>query len=195
MESLGYKASQKSILPSDDHVVAVQELQGPADWDSLCRFIGIVKYVLQHVSKAVENLVPLLEVVKGSDWHKRKPTCRAVDGENGDARWGPAKVAAWRQLKSDLSEFTIWVAPRRGARKRVETDASDEAVGGVPLQEDGDGDWRPIALTAGKLRAPSWSILCRRRMSWRSFMGCKRGATTCKVRFWKPSRTVTRSSG
>lgn len=94
VETLRHKVSYNSILPSDDHVDAIKELQEPADWDSLCRFIWTVNYFRKLMSKAAERHSPLIEVLKGSDRNKRKLQRRKLYVENWDARWGPAQVAA-----------------------------------------------------------------------------------------------------
>lgn len=153
VEVLGHKVSHNSILPSDTHVNAIAELQEPSDGDSLTRFIGIVNYFSAHIDHSAEKLIPLHDVLRGTDWNKRKSKRASIVIPDWDSRWGPAQSAAWRCLKGDLTNPRLLAAPRSGLKKRIETDASDNAIGAVLLQEDpSTQEWDALAFTAKRLK-------------------------------------------
>lgn len=153
VEVLGHKVGHNRILPSDTHVDAIKELQEPCDGNSLTRFIGLVNYFGAHIDHAAEKLVPLLDVLRGSNWNQKKSKRAPVVIADWDLRWKPAQSAAWRQLKFDLTNPRLLATPRPGTPKRIETDASDAALGGVLLQQNPDtGEWQPLAFTAKRLK-------------------------------------------
>ena len=51
----------------------------------------------------------------------------------------------FEELKEKITSQPVLSLPRRGGKFRVETDASEHAIGGVLSQEQ-DGKWRPIAF-------------------------------------------------
>lgn len=65
---------------------------------------------------------------------------------------GEVQTRAWQELKGALSSPEILAAPRRGAPKKVMTDASTYGLGGVLLQQNDDGKWRPLSFTSRLLK-------------------------------------------
>ena len=153
VEVLGHKVAHNRISPSDSHINAIAELQEPSDGNSLTRFIGIVNYFAAHIDHSAEKLIPLLDVLRGTDWNKKKHKKAPIVIPDWSERWGPAQSAAWRHLKQDLQNPRLLATPRPGLRKRIEADASDSAVGAVLLQEDPvTKQWEALSFTAKRLK-------------------------------------------
>ena len=66
-------------------------------------------------------------------------------------QWGPFEEQAFRTLKNKLCEAPILVYPDPAKPYTVVTDASGNAVGGVLLQDHGDG-LRPLAFMSRALK-------------------------------------------
>ncbi|KAI0991156.1 hypothetical protein K3495_g17031, partial [Podosphaera aphanis] len=65
--------------------------------------------------------------------------------------WGPAQEEAFKLIKLKFKEDVLlkhfdWDRPAR-----LETDASDRATGGVLLQPDDVGNWKPVAFFSRKM--------------------------------------------
>ncbi len=60
-------------------------------------------------------------------------------------RWAVEEQQAFEWLKWAFVEAPVLMMPHMEAPFRVETDASDFAVGAILSQQDADGDWRPVA--------------------------------------------------
>eukprot|EP00173_Palmaria_palmata_P001601 Plantae.Rhodophyta-Palmaria_palmata.ctg191.p1 GENE.Plantae.Rhodophyta-Palmaria_palmata.ctg191~~Plantae.Rhodophyta-Palmaria_palmata.ctg191.p1 ORF type:complete len:271 (+),score=12.51 Plantae.Rhodophyta-Palmaria_palmata.ctg191:810-1622(+) len=133
--SLGHTIKHNAIRPSDEHVDAIPEQREPTDGNGLCRFIGVANYFRQHIPDLSNKLLPLFEVLSGSSWNQKKYKRQPVRIEDWDRKWGEAQRAAWEDVKAAPMNPNILAAPRHGAKKRLEMDASDAAIGGALLLE------------------------------------------------------------
>ena len=70
--------------------------------------------------------------------------------KNGHFFWGPEHQAACDLLKQKLSDAPVLALPRPDFSFLLYTDASDFAIGGVLMQNQGDGP-RPVAYFSRKL--------------------------------------------
>jgi RNase H-like domain found in reverse transcriptase len=111
-----------------------------------------MNYFAAFVDDFAHRAKPLYDVLQGSGCNKKKPRHRSVEIPKFSEKWGSAQSDAWLDLKQELSNPTILVAPKRGFDKKLMTDASSYGVGAVLLQEDDNGNWRPIAFAARKLK-------------------------------------------
>ena len=62
-----------------------------------------------------------------------------------DWKWEEEHQKAFEELKKKITSQLVLVLPRREGKFRVETDASEHAIGGVLSQEQ-DGKWKPTAF-------------------------------------------------
>ena len=60
-------------------------------------------------------------------------------------KWGEEEQKAFDNLKQRVTEEPVLVLPQDSGKFRVETDASDYAIGGV-LSQQQEGKWKPIAF-------------------------------------------------
>eukprot|EP00173_Palmaria_palmata_P001998 Plantae.Rhodophyta-Palmaria_palmata.ctg222.p1 GENE.Plantae.Rhodophyta-Palmaria_palmata.ctg222~~Plantae.Rhodophyta-Palmaria_palmata.ctg222.p1 ORF type:complete len:281 (+),score=25.14 Plantae.Rhodophyta-Palmaria_palmata.ctg222:1324-2166(+) len=151
--SLGHTIKHNAIRPSDELVDAISELCEPTDGNGLCLFIGVANYFRQHILDLSNNLLPLFEVLSGLSWNQKNYKRQPVRIEYWDRKWGEAQRAAWEDAKAEIMNPKILAAPRHGAKKRLEMDASDAEIGGLLLQlSAGDEQWEPLAFTARKLQ-------------------------------------------
>ena len=152
-EILGHKVTADGVLPSDGHVEAIQALQEPRNGTELLRFIGLVNYFADFVPDYTERARPLQELLKGSGFNRKKKYRRQLFHIPGwEWKWGDAQRNAWKDLKTELVNPCMLTAPDSGKQKRVLTDASDYGIGGVLLQLEPNGQWKPVCFTARKLK-------------------------------------------
>jgi hypothetical protein len=67
-------------------------------------------------------------------------------------RWGEGEQQAFDDLKAAFVNAPILVMPNMNAPFRVETDASDFAMGAILSQQDSAGDWHPVAYYSKALQ-------------------------------------------
>ena len=148
---LGHKVTPQGILPSDEHVRAIRQLNEPTNGTELLRFLGLMNFFGSFIQDFAHRSKPLYEVLEGSGFNKKKPKRKPVKIHDFDKKWGEAQKSAWKDLKDDLSNPQFLASPKDGASKKVMSDASDYGLGAVLLQEE-ENCWRPIGFASKKLK-------------------------------------------
>ena len=116
-------------------IKAVQEWDTPQDVKDVRSFLGFANYYRRYVHQFAEVAHPLTELTKkGVEW-----------------QWGPYQREAFRQLKQKLCEAPILRYPDPKLPYTVVTDASRAAVGGVLMQDQGEG-LQPLAFISKALK-------------------------------------------
>jgi len=103
------------------------------------RFLGLVQYFADFIDHFAETAAPLYIVLKGTGFSTKRRHGQRFFIPDWNERWGERQTRAWEEIKDALANPEILAAPRRGAEKRVMTDASAYGLGGVLLQETDDG--------------------------------------------------------
>ncbi|KAI0999939.1 hypothetical protein K3495_g8261 [Podosphaera aphanis] len=65
--------------------------------------------------------------------------------------WGSDQQRAFLKIKSEFKKNVVIQHFDRDKPTRLETDASDRGTGGVLLQPDVSGNWRPVAFFSKKM--------------------------------------------
>ena len=151
-EILGHVVDERGLRPSDKHVEAIRALEMPRFGDELMRFLGLLNYFADFVDHFAETAAPLYEVLKGTGFSKKRKHGQRLVIPDWKQRWGEKQERAWKELKDAVADPEILAAPKRGAAKRVMTEASAYGLGGVLLQETSDGKWQPVSFTSRLLK-------------------------------------------
>ena len=151
-EILGNVVDERGLRPSDKHVEAIRALEMPRSGDELMRFLGLLNYFADFVDHFAETAAPLYEVLKGTGFSKKRKHGQKLVIPDWKQRWGEKQEREWKELKDALADPEILAAPKRGAAKRVMTDASAYGLGGVLLQENSEGKWQPVSFTSWLLK-------------------------------------------
>ena len=150
-EILGQKIDKDGIKTSDAHVSAVRKLVEPGGGEELMRFLGLMNYFAEFVDHFAELAAPLHEALKGTGFNLKKRRGQRLVIPDWQSRWGQRQKRSWQELKDALSSPDVLAPPRRGAKKKLMTDASSYGLGGVLLQMTTEGRWRPVSFTSRKL--------------------------------------------
>lgn len=135
-------------------------MAGACEWDFKFRFIGVANYFCAHVPVLGYSVVSAACSFAKDNLEQRErnrlPIVRnrlpivIVDWDDCNSA---EQVAVFKDMKEALSAPEILNTPRAGARKRVETDVSGNAIGVILLQLAENGTtWQPIAFLARKLK-------------------------------------------
>ena len=135
IEFLGQMVSPKGMCPVDEKLRAVREWGRPKSLKDVRSFLGFANYYRRYVRNFAEIANPLTMLTrKDVQW-----------------QWGPTQRMAFRQLKEALCTAPFLVYPDPKLPYTVVTDASGIAVGGVLMQDHGQG-LQPLAFLSRQLK-------------------------------------------
>ena len=104
----------------------IQNLREPKNGSELLRFIGLVNYFAQFIPHFSERMKLLYEVLEGSAFNKKKKySYQKLHIPQWNEKWGYRPVAAWTDLKKELTCPTVLMPYDRFVPKRILTDAMD----------------------------------------------------------------------
>ena len=136
VEFLGHVIGQGMLQPNSNKLEAIQNAPRPQTKTQLRSFLGLANYYRAFIPNFAAVAVPLTDETK-----KGRPT---------KIEWGDSQELAFRTLKAKLSESPILHLPDISRPFILRTDASDDGVGAVLLQEF-DGEKFPISYASKKL--------------------------------------------
>ena len=170
IEFLGQQITANGMTPTDEKLRAVREWETPKDVKDVRSFLGFANYYRRFVQSFAAVAHPLTELTrKDVAW-----------------QWGPMEEKAFRSLQQRLCEAPILQYPDPTLPYTVVTDASGTAVGGVLMQDKGDG-LRPLAFMSRALKPAEQRYSAYERelaavaycfIQWRHYLeGCPGGVT------------------
>jgi hypothetical protein len=133
---LGHVISDQGIKVDPAKVTAVQKWAAPINVKELQRFLGFANYYRRFIQDYAKICAPLTSLLR----------------KDAEFRWGPEQDQAMQQIKTSLTSAPVLIIADPGKQYTLVTDASDEAIGAVLLQDHGKG-LQPIAYETRKLRA------------------------------------------
>ena len=170
IDFLGQHITPGGMSPQDQKLKAVREWETPTDVRGVRSFLGFTNYYRRFLRHYAELAHPLTDLTK----------------KDVGFQWGPLQRKAFMDLKSTLCNAPILVFPDPLLPYTVVTDASQHAVGGVIMQDQGEG-LRPIAFHSKTLKASEMKYSAYERelaaiaycfMVWRHYIeGCPGGVT------------------
>lgn len=133
-ELLGFIVGNGCIKPSPKKVAAVKEWPVPANVHDLRVFLGFANFYRRFVKGYSQVTTPLTELLrKDVTWN-----------------WGAEHSTAFKELKDRLTSAPALLLPDFDKPFYVVCDASDYAVGGTLLQDQGSG-LQPVAYEGRKM--------------------------------------------
>lgn len=136
VEFLGHIVGQGLLQPKANKLEAIQNASQPQTKTQLRSFLGLANYYRQFIPNFAAIAVPLTDKTK--------------KGESNQIEWGESQEKAFRTLKSKLAQSPILHLPDISRPFILRTDASDDGVGAVLMQEF-DGLKFPVAYASKKL--------------------------------------------
>jgi len=128
LKYLGHIISKEGILPNEDKIKAIRDFPTPENVSDIQSFLGLVGYYRRFIpncsdySKSMSNLLK-----KGVEFI-----------------WNDECQKSFEYFKEVLTSDTVLMHPDPNKRFYLATDASDYCGGGVLMQKDDDGYFRPI---------------------------------------------------
>ena len=137
VEFLGHVIGNGAKKCQDDKVAKVRNAQPPTTKKQVRAFLGLCGYYRDFIPQFAETASPLFDLIK-----KNSPT---------KVQWEGQHHKAFDSLKEKLCSEPILRLPDESRPYLLRTDASNEGVGAVLLQEHEDGAW-PVAYYSRKLK-------------------------------------------
>ncbi|GJP39194.1 hypothetical protein CLOM_g23584 [Closterium sp. NIES-68] len=134
VQFLGHIVSTQGVHVDAKKIEAVRTWKTPENVKELQQFLGFANYYNRFVPQYAKIAAPLTNLLK----------------KNMPYNWGPRHQEAVEQLKQALTSTPVLILPYPERNYVIEADASDQAVGAVLMQDQGNG-LQPIAYLSKKL--------------------------------------------
>jgi len=134
VEFLGLMISHDSIKMDKAKVRAILDWPRPKNKRELQQFLGFVNFYRRFVRGFAKIAKALTKLTGKEEW-----------------MWTVLQEEAFVGLKMRIGEEVVLAIPADEGKYRVETDASDFAMGAVLSQQQKDGTWRPVAFISKSL--------------------------------------------
>ena len=136
IEFLGHQVSRGCLKPNHDKISSILEAKRPETKKQLRSFLGLAGYYRRFVPNFAAIACPLTEQTR-----KGKPNL---------IKWEKEQEQAFQTLKAKLADDPILHLPDVERQFILRTDASDNRIGAVLLQEN-EGEKFPVAYASRKL--------------------------------------------
>ncbi|GJP69707.1 hypothetical protein CLOP_g709 [Closterium sp. NIES-67] len=134
VQFLGHLVSAQGVHVDPKKIEAVRTWKTPENVKELQQFLGFANYYNRFVPQYAKLAAPLTNLLK----------------KNTSYKWETKHQEAVEQLKQALTSAPVLILPDPERDYVIEADASDQAVGAVLMQDQGNG-LQPIAYLSKKL--------------------------------------------
>ena len=142
MKFLGHVIDANGLHPDPDKVKAVTSMSEPTNITEVRRFLGIANQLSKFSPKLADLSEPLRALLKKKNmW-----------------TWSEIHRKAFRDLKNKLSSERVLALYHSKKGTILSADASSYGLGGVLLQEQSDGKWKPVMYASRSLTSTEQQI-------------------------------------
>jgi len=121
---LGHTLQKDTIRPQRDNVGRILDTDRPKAKKACRSLLGMINFYRRYIPNCAEIIAPLTELTKG-----RAPNV---------VKWGDKQESAFKEVKRVLSNEPILKLPDLNREFILQTDASNQSLGGCLLQEYDD---------------------------------------------------------
>jgi len=132
IEYLGYRISEKGILPDGKKLEAVTQIEPPKTARQLKSFLGLVSYYRKFILNCAQIMQPLTNLLK----------------KNVKFVWEDVHQVAFDTLKAKLLQPPLLQHPDFARPFYLQTDASYEGIGAILCKRDEQGREHPVAYAS-----------------------------------------------
>jgi hypothetical protein len=144
LEFCGHIIGRGYARPMPAKIEVIREWPRPKNVHDVRAFLGLATYYQKYVQDFAKIAAPLHELLKEKDESLRRRKYREVV-------WNAQCEIAFEQLKGALTTAPLLKIIEPWKHFRIETDASEWAIGMVLGQEDDNSKWHPVAFDSRKL--------------------------------------------
>ena len=160
IDFLGFVVSSKGVQMQQDKIDAIQKWPAPRNVSEILGFLGLCNFYRRFIKGFSKLALPLTSMLKGSTELHKKGSKRKRNRSRSRSRsrerlpnefLTPEAFEAFKRLRKAFMEASILQHFDPARPIRVETDASDKAIGGILCQPDDKGHWHSIAYFSRKM--------------------------------------------
>ena len=127
---MGHKLTDKGVEPDPAKVDTITRMPMPTDKAGVQHFLGMCQYLSKFYHNLSETVLPLRDLTK----------------ENSTFLWSNSQENAFNSAKNLIASATAQCYYDPTLPVTLEVDASEDAIGGVLLQND-----QPVCFTSHRL--------------------------------------------
>lgn len=132
IEYLGHEIGNGEMRPSRKKIEAVTQFKTPTNVHEVRQFIGLASYFRKFIKNFARVAQPITKLTKNAvSWH-----------------WDKPQEDAFISLKQVLTEEPVLSLYNSTLETQVHTDASKLGLGGILVQKQIDGVWKPVAYVS-----------------------------------------------
>src|SRR3984885_5176657 len=135
IDFLGHTLSEGQITPKAESIDKIMDMPRPRNKKQVRSFVGAINYFRKFIPNSAELMKPLTELTKKS--------------AKLQVEWNEELEEAFCKLKEVLSKAPVLKLPDIEGEFLIQTDASDDAMGCVLMQEH-NGDKHPVSYASKK---------------------------------------------
>jgi hypothetical protein len=149
IEFLGQLINGEGYRMTDARIQGIRDMPEPSSVKAVRSFVGMVNYCRNYIPNLSARLAPLTELTKTK-----------VSGRSAVFELTKAARTAFLDVKDIIAQYTTLTAVTEVEPLILYTDASQEYVAAVLMQEQGDEE-KPVAWVSHKLspQATRWSMV------------------------------------
>jgi len=129
---MGHKLTDKGVQPDPAKVAAITEMPAPTEKSGVQRFLGMCQYLSKFCHNLSETVLPLRDLTK----------------EDSAFLWSNNHENAFNSAKNLIASATTLCYYDATLPVTLQVDASEDAIGGVLLQND-----QPVCFTSHTLNS------------------------------------------
>ncbi|GJP43592.1 hypothetical protein CLOM_g3035 [Closterium sp. NIES-68] len=187
VQFLGHMVSAQGVHVDPKKIKAVRTWKTPENVKELQQFLGFANYYNRFVPQYARIAAPLTNLLK----------------KNTPYKWETKHQEAVEQLKQALTSAPVLILPVPERDYVIEADASDQAVGAVLMQDQGNG-LQPIAYLSKKLHGAELNYPIHDKealaiviafKAWRCYLEGRRTTVYtdhCSLKYLKTQPTLSR---
>ena len=138
IDFLGHTLTQSGVKQQLGKVSAIANWPLPTTRDAIRSFLGLASYYRKFIHRFASVVAPLSDLLRDGPFPQSIPLEAAE---------------AFQRLKRAMCTAPVLAYYDSSRQTELWTDASDYAVGGVLLQRDDRGAWRPVSYYSRRLHA------------------------------------------
>jgi RNase H-like domain found in reverse transcriptase/Reverse transcriptase (RNA-dependent DNA polymerase)/Chromo (CHRromatin Organisation MOdifier) domain/Integrase zinc binding domain/Integrase core domain/Aspartyl protease len=135
---VGYIIGQNGIATDKEKTQRIREWATPTTVKEVQSFLGFANYYRKFIESYSKISAPMTELTR----------------KDQEFVWNEQAQKAFEELKRRFTEPPVLVFFDENKQSRVDTDASDQALGACLSQQGEDGKWRPVSYHSRKFSSP-----------------------------------------
>lgn len=135
LKFLGHYMAGGKVYADHEKTTAIAQLEPPSNKKELQSILGSVNFLARHIPDRTTLLAPLYELLKA----------------DREFLWETAQQDSFEKLKRLLGSPEVLAVYDVRRPTTISCDASSYGIGAVMLQEDADGNQRPVAYVSRTL--------------------------------------------